>query len=197
MSSRDKKTIASVCVYCSSSTRVPEWYKKNAGDLGRHIAESGYSLVYGGGNLGLMGDVARSAKSTGGRVTGIIIKKFYERGLAFKDADRIIVVETMDSRKRIMREMSDAFVAIPGGFGTLDELLEVISLKQLHFHNKPVVIVNTNNFFDELVKWIEKVVKEDFIKQKYKNLYHVAESVSDCIEYIKRYIPEQMPEKWS
>ncbi len=189
--------IDSICVYCSSSTRVSEQHKETAGDLGRGIAESGYSLVYGGGNLGLMRDVARSAKSTGGRVTGIIIKKFYERGLAFKDADRMIVVETMDSRKRIMREISDAFISLPGGFGTLDELLEVVSLKQLHFHNKPVVIVNTNGFFDELVQWIEKAVKEDFIKQKYKNLYYVAESVFDCIEYIKRYVPEQVPEKWS
>jgi len=197
MNSRDRKTVESICVYCSSSTRVSELYKETAGDLGRHIAENGYTLVYGGGNLGLMGDVARSAKSTGGRVTGIIIKKFYERRLAFKDADRTIVVETMDSRKRIMRDISDAFVAIPGGFGTVDELLEVISLKQLHFHNKPVVIVNTNNFFDELIKWIEKAVKEDFIKQKYKKLYHVAESVSDCIEYIMHYLPEEVPEKWS
>jgi len=184
MNISDHKTIESVCVYCSSSMRVSEQYQKTAGDLGRHIAKSGYSLVYGGGNLGLMGEVAVSSKSAGGHVTGIIIKKFYDKGLAFKDADRMIVVKTMDSRKRIMRELSDAFIALPGGFGTLDELLEIISLKQLHFHNKPVVIVNTNNFFDKLVQWIEKAVEEGFIKLEYKNLYYVAESISDCIEYI-------------
>ncbi len=188
--------IRSVCVYCSSSTRVPRQYYETAGVLGRLIAENGYSLVYGGGNLGLMGEVARAAKNGGGRVTGIIIKKFHERGLGFTGADRMIVVESMDRRKRIMCDLSDAFISIPGGFGTLDELFEVISLKQLHFHNKPVVIVNTNNFFDELMQWVKKAVEEGFIKQKYRELYYVAESASDCVSYIKQYIQEQVPEKW-
>jgi uncharacterized protein (TIGR00730 family) len=196
MDSTAHETIDSVCVYCSSSTQITESYKKTAIELGTGLAEHRYSLVYGGGNLGLMGDVAVSAKNSGGRVTGIIIKKFYDRGLSFTDADRMIVVDTMGSRKRIMREISDGFVALPGGFGTLDELLEVISLKQLHFHNKPVVILNTDGFYRGLIDWIDEAVAEGFIKKKYKNLYYIADSVSDCIEYIAHYLPGEVPEKW-
>lgn len=191
-----RSTIDSVCVYCSSSIQISDSYKKIARDLGEALAEHGYSLVYGGGNLGLMGEIAVSAKNAGGSVRGIIIKKFHERGFAFKEADRMIVVDTMDTRKRVMRSVSDGFIALPGGFGTLDELLEVVSLKQLHFHSKPVVIMNTDGFYGPLIDWIGEAVEEGFIKKKHKNLYYVAESVQDCIKYIENYRADEVPGKW-
>ena len=124
--------VKNVCVYCSSSSKIAPLYFDIADLLAKLLANNSMNLVYGGGDVGLMGKLARTVKENGGKVIGIIPKIFADKNIVFREADEMIITETMRERKRIMDEKSDAFIALPGGFGTLDELIEILSLKQLH-----------------------------------------------------------------
>ncbi len=144
----------------------------------------------------MMGALARSVKKNGGRVTGVNLELFVKKGLCYRDADEIIICKTMNERKQIMEDRSDAFIVLPGGFGTLEEFSEVLTLKQLHFHNKPIVLVNINGFYSKLVAWMENIFSENFVKEKYRNLYYVTEHPDEAFSYIRNYTPIEYPVKW-
>ncbi|MHB1276001.1 MAG: LOG family protein, partial [Candidatus Humimicrobiaceae bacterium] len=135
-----------ICVYSASSTTIDKIYFDTAEELGRKIAENSDILLYGGGLLGLMGAVAKAVHDNKGKVIGVIPKALNLKGVVYKTCDELIITDGMRERKAVMDTKSDVFIALPGGYGTLDELLEIINLKQLKYHNKPIVILNINNF---------------------------------------------------
>jgi uncharacterized protein (TIGR00730 family) len=156
--------IESVCVYCGSGKGVSPAYAVAARKLGKAIADNNIRLIYGGGSLGLMGEVARSCLGAGGKVTGIIPEFLGTREIMLKDVDELIVVENMHSRKQLMFDRSDAFVALPGGVGTLEELVEQLTWSQLGRHTKPIVVANIEGFWDPFLKLLEHMKGETFIR---------------------------------
>ncbi len=186
-----------ICVYCSSSSAVAQAHREAARELGRLIGTGGHSLVYGGAQVGLMGELARAVKTTGGRVIGVLPKLFRERDdLVYAEADEIIETESMAERKTIMAQRGEAFIALPGGFGTMEELLEVMTLKQLGYLQSPIVIVNTAGFYEHLLAHFEHLYQQRFAKPAYRQLYHVSECPADALDYITHYAGAQMPPKW-
>lgn len=188
--------VKNVCVYCSSSSKIAPLYFDIADLLAKLLANNSMNLVYGGGDVGLMGKLARTVKENGGKVIGIIPKIFADKNIVFREADEMIITETMRERKRIMDEKSDAFIALPGGFGTLDELIEILSLKQLHCHNKAVVILDINGYYTHLIAQFEKSYEMMFAKEEYRGLYFVTDKLEEAIDYLKEYTPENIPTKW-
>ena len=184
----------SICVYCSSSSAVDDVYRDAARDLGRLIAARGHALVYGGANVGLMGDLARAVKDGGGRVLGVIPRSMV--GLGFTDADDLLVVETMAERKARMIEHADAYVALPGGFGTLEEILEVMTLKQLEYLRGPIVLLNAAGFNEPLLAHFRQLYRERFARPEFRALYHVAADAPDALEYVEGYRHTGLLRKW-
>lgn len=185
-----------ICVFCSSSNAVATAYFSHAEELGRLMANKDHQLVYGGANVGLMEHLAFAVKKDGGKITGVIPQKIHDRELASLHPDQLIVTASMDERKRKMREIADAFIALPGGFGTLEEILEVITLKQLDYHRKPIVFINTSGFFDFLLKQFDFSCEEKFAKENYRSLYEVVASPAEAIEYIENYVEMPIDSKW-
>lgn len=173
-----------ICVYCSSSDRVPEYYRTLAYELGAGLARRGWPLVYGGASIGLMGAAARGTHAGGGRVIGIIPQALLDREIAYMEADELMVTTTMRERKRLMDERADAFVTLPGGFGTLEELLEIMTLKQLGIHQKPIVIVNMEGFFDPLLAQFEHCFDQGFTHTRYRSIYSVVHNVDEVFELL-------------
>jgi hypothetical protein len=155
-----------------------------ATELGKLIALRGHTLVYGGGNIGLMGALADAALAHGGKVRGVILADFIERGYA-SDGHEMHSVDDMRSRKRGLDEFGDAYIALPGGFGTLEEILEMISFKQLGFHHKPIVFINTNGYFDHLLAQFERGFGEAFIHERFRDLYTVVTTPQEALEVIE------------
>lgn len=186
----------SVCVFCSSSDAVAQLYFKLAEELGRQIARFNYSLVYGGGSIGLMGVVARNAQRHGSKVVGVIPEALNLPGIVYDEADELIVTRCMRERKAAMEKQGDAFIGLPGGFGTLEEILEIITLKQLQYHNKPIVLVNSAGFFNNLISLFEHIYCENFAKSKHRQLYRVVNDACSALDYIKDYTPTEFPRKW-
>ena len=153
----------SVCVYCGSKPGVDPSYAALATEVGQWIGAHGGQLVYGGGRNGLMGIVAESTRAAGGRVVGIIPRALVEREWAHEGCDELHVVETMHERKRMMMERADAFLALPGGIGTFEELFEAWTWRQLGYHDKPVGILNHQGYYDHLMNFMQQVVREDFM----------------------------------
>ena len=151
-----------LCVFCGSSRNLDLKYHAVAEELGRRMVAGGWGLVYGGGNVGLMGSVARAVKQAGGRVVGVIPGFMRERELAYLEADEMISVETMRERKRLMEERATAFVALPGGIGTLEELAEIMTLRYINLTRKPIVLLNQDGFYDELLAFFERMTRERF-----------------------------------
>jgi uncharacterized protein (TIGR00730 family) len=151
-----------LCVYCASSTVLDPKYHAAADEVGRGLAANGWGLVYGGGNAGLMGAVARAARATGGRVEGVIPRFMMERELAWRGADELVVVDTMRERKRIMAERASGFLALPGGIGTLEEFSEIMTERHLGLTRKPLVIFNQDGFYDDLLRFFERMERERF-----------------------------------
>src|SRR5580658_1725120 len=148
----------SLCVYCSSSEQLDPKYYAAAAEIGRAMAGRGWSLVYGGGKTGLMGTVARAVREAGGRVVGVIPEFMKSRELAFDEADELITVVTMRERKMLMEARADAFLALPGGWGTLEEMMEILTLAQLEVLRKRCVFFNQDGFYDELLQFFAKMV---------------------------------------
>src|SRR5262245_26796008 len=151
-----------LCVYCSSSDRLDPQYYEAAANLGREMVARGWGLVYGGGKTGLMGAVARAVKSGGGRVVGVIPEFMKVRELAFDEADELVTVITMRERKLLMETRADAFVALPGGWGTLEEILEILTLRQLEVVRKPCVLLNQAGFYDPLLGLFARILAGKF-----------------------------------
>jgi len=177
-------TALSLTVYCASSKRIARLYLDMAADLGKLIARRGHTLVYGGGNIGLMAAVADAALTHGGRVKGVILTAFIDRGYA-NSGHEMHSVDDMRSRKRGLDEFGDAYIALPGGFGTLEEILEIISFKQLGFHHKPIVFINTNGYFDHLLAQFERGFAEAFIHERFRDLYTVVTTPQEALEVIE------------
>lgn len=152
----------SVCVYCGSSNNVAEKFKKSAGFIGAELARRGSRVVYGGGHVGLMGIVADSALKAGGVVIGIIPEHIRSQEVQHTGVTELHVVPDMHTRKRMMVERADAFIILPGGFGTLDELFEILTWKKLKLHNKPVIVFNQEGYWDEMIALIDKTITEGF-----------------------------------
>lgn len=186
----------SLCVYCSSSDRLDRKYFAAAEALGRAAVAHGWGLVYGGGKTGLMGAVARAVKDGGGRVVGVIPEFMKARELAFAAADELITVLTMRERKMLMETRADAFVALPGGWGTLEEMMEILTLRQLDALQKPCVFLNQDGFYDDLLRFFERMVRENFNKPGNLRLFSVAATVEEVFTQIEAYRPEPVESKW-
>lgn len=185
-----------ICVYGASSTAADEIYYKEATLLGELLAEHGYGLVFGAGDTGVMGAVARGVHKAGGKVTGII-PGFMNRGdIPYKHCDELIVTETMRERKQLLEEKSDGFIAAPGGVGTFEELMEVITLKQLKRHKKPIAILNTKSYYHHMIEMLEYSVNARFMKEEGLSVYEVVTSPSEAVEYIKHYTYRPIGDKW-
>lgn len=185
-----------ICVFCSSSNAIDEIYFNDAERLGDLLGTRGHSLVNGGANVGLMEAVTIAARKSGARTIGIIPERMQEKNLVSNHAHEVEITSDMMARKERMRQMSDAFIALPGGFGTLEEILEVITLKQLDYHRKAVVFVNTGDFFSALFSQFERAFDEKFSKPDYRNLYFIASSPEEAISYIEDYKPGEVITKW-
>jgi len=177
--------VEKICVYCGSSTQVNPDYFDTAHRLGKIFAENNIETIYGGGSSGLMGTLADSVLASGGKITGIIPQFMCEENWQHNEVNNLIVTETMHERKEKMAFMADAAVALPGGCGTMEELLEVITWKQLGIFNKPIIIVNTNNYFDPLITMLEKAVNENFMRDIHKDIWIVAQNATDVLPAIK------------
>ncbi len=173
-----------ICVYCASSTRIKESYFRAADRLGKIFVKAGISAVYGGGSVGLMGCFADSILKEGGKITGIIPQFMCDEKWDHSGVTELIVVETMHERKEKMAFMSDAAVALPGGCGTMEELLEVITWKQLGIFTKPIIIVNLEGYFDSLIAMLERAVEENFMREIHKNIWIVVETVDEVLPAI-------------
>lgn len=185
-----------ICVYSSSSDVVESKYFEAAYKLGCEIAERNDTLMYGAGKVGLMGECARGVHDKKGNVIGVIPEALNLEGVVYNLCDELIVTEDMRSRKKIMDERSDAVIALPGGFGTLEELLEMITLKQLGYHNKPIAILNTDGFYNELVEMFEKIIEQKFAKDHMRSYYYISHDIDDILDYIDNYKPENHQRKW-
>ena len=159
--------LRSICVYCGSNSGARADYARAAEALGRAIAESGTRLVYGGGAVGLMGILARAAMAAGGPVTGVIPQFLKDRELMLREVNDLIVTADMHERKRLMFDRADAFVALPGGIGTLEEVVEIMTWGQLDQHVKPVLILNLNGFFDPLIALFRRMGEEGFLNKAF------------------------------
>ena len=168
-----------LCVYCSSSTQLDPKYYREAQRLGREMVAEGWGLIYGGGNVGLMGSVARSVKAAGGVVVGVIPDFMQTRELAYLEATELVIVPTMRERKRIMAERAQAFLTLPGGIGTLEEMTEIMSERYLNLTQKPLVLLNQDGFYDELLRFFARMVAEKFKSHGLAELLAVAPTVPD------------------
>ena len=182
----------SICVFCSSSDSIDNIYFQTATDLGHRIGELGLELVYGGANIGLMGVVARTTHEKGGRVVGVIPEFFRNKdeNIEYVEADELIVAENMRIRKTIMAERADAFLVLPGGIGTLEEAIEVLSMKQLGLTDKPLVFINTNNFYDDLTSILQKMIDLGFANPSTFDLFSVCSDPLSAIQFVLCYQPK-------
>ena len=185
-----------VCVFSSSSNAIDPIYIDEAITLSHLIGHEKMTLINGGANVGLMETVLKEVVLSGGNTIGILPEKLNGHKLASEYAQKLIISKDMMERKSMMREMSDAFIALPGGFGTLEEILEVITLKQLDYHNKAIIFINTNGFYNDLFNQFEHSYEENFAKASYRELYHIAKSSTEAIDYLKSYTPPVPVNKW-
>ena len=173
-----------VTVYASSSERIDPAHVAIAEELGRLIATRGWELVWGGGRYGLMGAVSRGARAAGGRTVGVILQQFVDKNVHCEQAHSMQTVHDMRSRKRGLDESGDAYVALPGGLGTLEELLEILSFKQLGLHDKPVVVLDALGYWQPLLTMLERGFAEGFIQPHFRGIYTVAGTPAQAVEQI-------------
>lgn len=184
--------IKNICVFASSSNYLEEIYYKDAEKLGKLIGENGYNLVYGGSNLGLMWACAKEAKANGAKLTGVMPEKLQSMGVFTDGCDEFFVTKGMRERKAKLDSISDAVIALAGGFGTLEELSEMIVQKQLGYNKKPVILLNTNGFYDKLNEFFEVVIEQKFANKNMRSIYYIAQSPDEAIEYLKTYKPSEL-----
>jgi len=189
--------ISSVTVFCGSSDLVDAKYFRAAAELGGKLARRGWRLVYGGGSVGLMGVMARAVLTEGGHVTGVIPKALLDLGVGERNVTELVVTDGLRDRKAIMDERGDAFVALPGGLGTLEEVLEVMTLKQLGYHDKAVAVLDLDGYFDPLWTQIQRGIDERFIKDDYLDLWYPAPDVDALLRYLEGYAPHRYGPKWT
>lgn len=182
--------IKNICVYTSSSNELEKTYYEAAKELGILMAQNGFNLVYGGGNLGMMGVLAQAVKDFGAKVYGVLPEKLHQLGVGDVGCDELHITKCMRTRKEKLDVLSDAVIALAGGFGTLEELTEMIEQKHLGYNTKAIVILNTNGFYDDFLKFLDRIIDENFAQEKMHSAYHVAKTPSEVIGYLKNYKPE-------
>ncbi len=182
--------IESVSVFCGSSAGKSENYRRSAAELGRGLAENGVRIVYGGGGVGMMGAVADSALAAGGEVVGVIPTFLVDREPNHKGLSAVHVVATMHERKQLMFELSQAACALPGGLGTLDEVIELVTWRQLGLHTRPMVIVSTDGYWDRLEALAEAVIADGFAQASTRTLMRFVPDAEAAIEALLRVVPE-------
>ena len=185
-----------LCVYCSSSSAIAPEYAETARELGVEMVACGWDLVYGGTTAGLMGVIADAVIEAGGRAIGVIPQIISQRGIAHRSLTELIETAGMRERKAGMDVRADAFIALPGGFGTLEEVFEVLTLKQLQMHERPVVFLNTLQFYSPLRTFLDRLIAGHFAKPESVALYHIAETPRDALDYLDNYSPSGMGTKW-
>lgn len=184
-----------ICVFCGSSQGFNPVYAEMARALADTLANAGLSLVYGGASVGLMGILADRMLERGCEVTGVIPSFFSKTEIAHAGLSRIHVVESMHERKNLMAGMSDGFIAMPGGFGTLDELFEIITWGQLDLHNKPVGILNIHAYFDPLIQQTDRMVEEGFVKKAHRDMLMISDNPDTLLQRMQEWKPVRL-EKW-
>lgn len=179
-------TVPSICVYCGSRQGANAVYSVRARELGQAIGERGWQLVYGGGNVGLMGVVADAVIAAGGRVVGVIPESLMRREVGHRGLHELLVVPNMHVRKQMMAERADAFVALPGGIGTLEELYEVWTWQQLGYHDKPIALLNVAGYFDTLLQFMRSTVDEGFLSQEQFGVLQVEDDPLRLLQRLER-----------
>lgn len=185
----------SICVFCGSSMGFHPIYKKSAYDLGKQIARENLSLVYGGGSVGLMGVLANSVLEHGGKVIGIIPRFLYEQDVGHDGVTELIIVESMHERKQKMAELAHGFIAMPGGIGTMEELFEIFTWSQLALIKRPVAIFNVNHFFDDITKFLTKMINEGFLKEVNVTTLINSQDIHELLAKMKAFNYKEIP-KW-
>lgn len=184
-----------ITVFCASSAGADESYLLAAGRLGQTLAFNGIELVYGGAKVGLMGAVAKGALEAGGKVTGVLPRFLQTKEVAHDNLTRLIIVNSMHERKMHMSELCDGIIALPGGFGTLEELFEMLTWAQLGLHNKPVALINLNGFYDPLLELIQNMLEKDLIKSLHQNMLIISPDVGTVLDRMRAY-KAPLIEKW-
>jgi uncharacterized protein (TIGR00730 family) len=182
----------SVTVYCSSSNAVPQVYTLAAAELGRAIASSGWTLIYGGNCVGCMGALANGARSAGGKVIGITPQLMIDEGIGDELCDELVVTPNMRERKALLEQRGDAFIALPGGIGTFEELFEILVGRMLGYHAKPIVILNVAGYYDPLVAMLEHGIEHHFIRPKARDAYFIADSVEQAVHFLANWHPSPL-----
>lgn len=180
-----------ICVYGAASDKIEEKYKTAAEKLGGTIAERGHSLVFGGGDNGVMGAVARGVHESGGEIIGVAPTFFDVDGILFPYCTTLIPTETMRERKKILEEKADAFVIAPGGVGTFDEFFEILTLKQLQQHNKAIAIYNVDGYYDDLLAMMKNAADKEFISDMTLELYGVFSDADEVMNFLENYVPKE------
>ncbi|WP_246943805.1 TIGR00730 family Rossman fold protein [Bacillus pinisoli] len=186
--------LKSVCVFCGSSTGAHPEYIEQAKKLGALLAEQGIELIYGGGNVGVMGEISRTVMAHGGKVTGVIPKLIHER-VDHVELTNLHIVENMHERKAKMYELSDGFIALPGGIGTLEELAEVMTWYQIGYHAKPIALFNINQFYGKFMDLLEHMVSEGFLKEDYLTSVIVEENPEKLVNLMNEF-ESTTSDKW-
>ena len=178
-----------ICVFGSSSEIIDRVYLDTAEELGKFLVHKGCGVVYGAGKYGVMGAVSRGARAAGGELTGVSPIFFNELDVLTRDYGKLIFTESMRERKAVMEDLADAFIICPGGIGTLEEFFEVITLKQLGRHNKPIIILNTLGFYDPMIDMLDRFVTQNFISENVHKLYSIASDIDEVWEQLENYTP--------
>jgi uncharacterized protein (TIGR00730 family) len=186
----------SICVYCGSSDKIDRIYINAAYELGAELSAQGIQLVYGAGSTGLMGAVANGVLENGGEVIGVIPELFNTPTLAHNGLTQLEIVPNMHQRKARMAELSDAFIALPGGFGTMEELFEMLTWAQIGLHQKPIGVLNIKNYFNPLLEMIEKANQEGFIYSEHRSLFISAEDPCTLVKGLLNHEPPWGLERW-
>ena len=181
-----------ICVFASSSNSLEEIYYKDASELGTLMGQSGMNIVYGGSRLGMMYACASKVKEFGGRIIGVMPQRLYDMCGNAQDCDEFILTSGMRERKAKMDEISEGVIALAGGFGTLEEISEMIVQKQLGYNKKPIVLLNTNGYYNNLIKFFTSIIENKFAKSGTEELYYIAQTPNDAIEYIKDYNEQRL-----
>lgn len=186
----------SVCVFCGSSSRATDAYFDAARRTGAEIARRGLRLIYGGASVGLMGALADAALHAGGAVIGVIPQSLVDKEVAHTRLTHQHVVESMHDRKALMSELADAFLALPGGLGTLDELFETLTWAQLGFHHKPVALLNAEGYFDSLLRFLDRAVEDGFLHPAHRGMIHVAADPAALLDSMLHHVPPAAGKWW-
>lgn len=181
------KTNSNICVFASSCNFLADEYYQEASKLGTLLGQNGFNMVYGGSKLGLMWACAGALKNSGGKLYGVMPEKLNDFGVSSNICDEFYLTSGMRERKAKMDELSDGVIALPGGFGTLEEVSEIIVQKQLGYNNKPIVFINTNGYYNKLFEFMNEIINQKFANRHSKNLYYNAQNSEDALKYLIEY----------